>query len=52
MKTYHITLTEKQREAVLIALGAKAWECRDTTAFATYDEAYKAISKQTNKKRL
>ena len=51
MKTYQITLTEKQREAVLIALGAKAWECRDTEAFETYDEAYKAISKQTNRKR-
>lgn len=50
MKTYNITLTERQKEAVMIALGAKAWECRDTTAFETYDEAYKTISKQTNKR--
>lgn len=50
MKTYQITLTEKQRQEVLIALGAKAWECRDTTAFETYDETYKTISKQTNKR--
>lgn len=50
MKTYQITLTEKQREAVLIALGARAWECRDTVAFKTYDETYKAISKQTNRR--
>ena len=47
---YQITLTEKQRQAVLIALGAKAWECRDTTAFETYDDTYKTISKQTNKR--
>lgn len=50
MKTYNITLTERQKEAVMIALGAKAWECRDTTAFETYDETYKTISKQTNKR--
>lgn len=43
---YNIFLTERQKEAVMIALGAKAWECRDTTAFKTYDETYKEISKQ------
>lgn len=44
-----IELTEKQLEAVQIALGAKAWETRGTSAFSTYDETYKAISKQIKK---
>lgn len=43
---YTITLNDFQINAVLTALGAKAWETRETTAYATYDGAYKAIQQQ------
>lgn len=43
---YTITLNDLQLNAVLTALGAKAWETRETTAYATYDGAYKAIQQQ------
>lgn len=48
MKTYQITLTERQKEAVLAALCTKAWMCHDATALKTYDETYEEICKQLN----
>lgn len=46
MINHVITLDDSQLNAVLTALGAKAWETRETTAYATYDGAYKAIQQQ------
>ena len=45
--TYTITIDEKTKEAILIALGAKVWELRGKPAYETYDKAYKEIKTQT-----
>lgn len=49
MTNHVITLDDSQLNAVLTALGATAWETRETTAYATYDGVYKAIKKQVQK---
>ena len=46
MRTYRLELSEEQLNAVLIALGSAAWNTRETSAYATYDVAYKEISRQ------
>ena len=48
---YRIYLDDKEKEAVLIALGKCAWETRETTAYKTYDAAYKSIQKQVKEQQ-
>lgn len=46
MKTYTLQLNWRMKETILCALGNSAWECKDTPAYATYDETIKEIQKQ------
>lgn len=51
MAKYLIEIDDKTLNAILIALGSRAWENRDTSAFDTYDKAYKSIDEQVEKQR-
>ena len=47
-----IVLDAEMLNAVLTAVGGKAWDCRGTLAGETYDRVYKEISRQAKENRV